>query len=212
MNDTEIVSVWDVFVRIFHWALVLSFIVAYLTAEEENAIHIYAGYTVLGLITFRVLWGFVGGQYARFSNFVYSPSHLIQYLKELKEKKPTHYLGHNPAGGWMIVALLLSLFVVTLSGLKVYALEEGQGLFALIGGELPVVQNVRADEEKEHEEEEHEENEAEEEFWEEIHEISTNVTLLLIVLHFIGVVVSSRLHGENLVKAMITGKKQRKTQ
>jgi cytochrome b len=215
MNDIKTVKVWDIFVRIFHWSLVIAFIVAYLTAEGENAVHIYAGYTVLGLIIFRVLWGIIGSKYARFSDFVYSPSQVIQYLKGLKEKNPTHYLGHNPAGGWMIVALLLSLFVVTLSGLKIYAIEEGRGPLAWISSDASVIQVVRADEDEddEHEGGKHEddEHEAEEEFWEEIHEISTNFTLFLIVLHFMGVVVSSRLHGENLVKAMITGKKQEKT-
>jgi len=219
MNDIKTVEVWDLLVRIFHWTLVIAFIVAYLTAEEENMVHIYAGYTVLGLIVFRVIWGIVGSKYARFSDFVYSPSHVIQYLKDLKTGNVTHYLGHNPAGGWMIIALLLSLFVVTISGLQVYALEEGRGPFALIGENAVVVPNAQADEDedsddedsdkgKEYEGEENEEHEAAEEFWEEIHEFSTNFTIFLILLHFAGVVVSSRLHGENLVRAMITGKKQ----
>ena len=123
----------------------------------------------------------------------------------------------------MIIALLLSLFAVTISGLKVYAIEEGRGPLAGVTTDLSIINNAYADRD-EHEDDddyedkhenkrnaEHEENkghEQEEEFWEEIHEVSTNITLLLILFHITGVVVSSKLHNENLVKAMITGRKK----
>ena len=204
MADKNEIKVWDILVRVFHWSLVIAFIIAYFTAEEENIWHIYAGYTVLGLISFRVVWGFVGSKYARFSNFIYSPKMVFQYLKELTANQPKYYLGHNPAGGWMIILLLLSLFVVTISGLKVYAIEEGKGPLAGSNESMMIINKAYA---SGHEDEEDEEDEAEE-LWEEIHEISTNLTLVLIVLHIIGVVVASKLHKENLVKAMITGKKK----
>ncbi len=207
MNNDNTIKVWDIFIRIFHWSLVASFFIAYLTAEEENLWHIYSGYTVLGLIIFRAIWGFIGSKYARFSSFLYSPAEAIQYLKELMKKKPTHYVGHNPAGAYMIFALLLSLFVVTLSGLKLYAIEEGLGPFAEITSEFSIIDNVYADED-ERDDGYEKENEQEEEFWEEIHEASTNFTLFLIFLHISGVIVASRLHHENLIKAMITGKKK----
>ena len=114
------IRVWDPLVRIFHWGLVLAFTVAYLSADEASSLHVYSGYTVLGLISFRVLWGLIGTRYARFSNFVHSPGTVIQYLRSLITGKPKHYVGHNPAAGWMVIAMLLTLFVVTVSGLKVY--------------------------------------------------------------------------------------------
>ena len=206
--------IWDPLVRIFHWGLVLAFTVAYLSGDEESSLHIYSGYVVLGLIAFRVVWGMIGTRYARFSNFVYSPKTVIQYLKGLVAKKPEHYMGHNPAGGWMIIAMLLCLSIVSASGLKVYAIEEGLGPLA---GEAPALTVISAayadDDDDDHgkNEDRHGEDEDAEEFWEEIHEVSSNLMLLLIFLHIAGVIVSGRLHDENLVKAMLTGKKVSKT-
>jgi len=207
------VRVWDPLVRIFHWGLVLAFSVAYLSGDEENSLHIYSGYVVLGLIAFRVLWGLVGSRYARFSNFVYSPGTVIQYLKDLLAKKPEHYTGHNPAGGAMVIAMLLCLFIVSVSGLKVYAIEDGLGPLAGESPALTVMSPAYADEEDEHGKNEngYGEDEEAEEFWEEIHEVSSNLMLLLIFLHITGVIVSARLHDEHLVKAMFTGKKVSKT-
>ena len=213
MMNNEI-RVWDPLVRIFHWSLVLVFTIAYLSGDEESSLHIYSGYVVLGLITFRVLWGLIGTRYARFSNFVYSPGTVIQYLKGLAAKKPKHYMGHNPAAGWMVITMLLSLFVVTVSGLKVYAIEEGLGPLAGESPELTFISSAYADDEdNEHGKNEngHGEDEEAEEFWEEIHEVSSNFMLLLIFLHITGVIVSGRLHNEHLVKAMLTGKKISKT-
>ena len=211
------IRVWDPLVRLFHWSLVLAFSIAYLSGEEESNLHIYAGYVVLGLIAFRVVWGLIGSRYARFSDFVTSPATLAHYLKGLLARKPQHYVGHNPAGGWMVVAMLICLFIVSVSGLKVYAIEEGLGPLA---GEIPaltLVSPARADDDDDdhrgHEKNEkgHDEDEAAEEFWEELHEVSSNIMLLLIVLHIGGVILASRLHDEHLVKAMITGKKTSKT-
>lgn len=208
------IRVWDPLIRAFHWCLLLGFTVAYLSGDEENVLHIYSGYLILGLLVFRLLWGIVGTRYARFSNFVYSPGVTIAYIKDLVTAHPKRYLGHNPAGGAMIVVLLLSLVVVTYSGLKVYAIEEGAGPLALQATEVSFIKPAYADDdddEHEHNEhgeyKEHDEDE-EEEFWEEIHEASANFVLLLVILHIAGVIVSGRLHNENLVKAMITGRKR----
>jgi len=195
------IRVWDPLIRLFHWGLVLAFSIAYLSGEDESNLHIYAGYAVLGLITFRVFWGFIGTRYARFSNFVHSPRSVVKYLKSLVARKPEHHSGHNPAGGWMVIVMLLTLFVVTVSGLKVYALEEGLGPLAGTSPVVTLISDAHADSDSEGE------NEAAEEFWEEIHEVSSNFMLLLIFLHITAVIVSGRLHGEHLVKAMITGKK-----
>lgn len=218
MGNNGTVRVWDIWVRLCHWTLVAMFVVAYFTAEEENIFHIYSGYAVLGLIMFRVLWGFIGSHHARFSDFVFGPGKVIHYTRGLLAGKPEYYLGHNPLGGWMVLALLTALFVVSVSGLKVYAIEEGRG--PLAGYEHGIIiNNAYADRDEDDEEEEHgykkekhgEGDEDEEEFWEELHEVSTNITLGLIVLHILGVIMSGRLHRENLVKAMITGNKQQPT-
>ncbi len=202
------IHVWDPLIRIFHWSLVIAFTIGYLSGDEESLLHIYSGYTVLGLVIFRLLWGMIGTKYARFTNFIYSPSTVFCYLKNLIEGQPSHYIGHNPAAGWMIIALLLCLIVVTVSGLKVYAIEEGLGPLAKSNSELVIISKAYADrdEDEDEEDENHGENGAEE-FWEEIHEASSNFMLFLIFLHIASVAVSSYLHKENLVKAMITGTK-----
>ncbi len=224
MNTSRKVAVWDIWVRLFHWSLVVLFTVAWFTGEEENDLHIWAGYAILGLLVFRVIWGFVGSRHARFGDFIRPPAEVVSYLKGLASGRVRHYLGHNPAGGWMILALLLSLSVVTFSGLKVYAIEEGKGPLAwTVSPSAETYPAAGYREEWEEEDEameleeagEHEEagmeageDEEEEEFWEEIHEASVNFTLLLVFLHIAGVIVSSRLHRENLVRAMITGYKE----
>lgn len=211
------IRVWDPLVRLFHWSLVLTFSIAYLSGEEESNLHIYAGYVVLGLIVFRVAWGIVGSRYARFSDFVTSPATVIRYLKGLLARKPQHFLGHNPAGGWMVIAMLLCLVIVSVSGLKVYAIEEGLGPLAAATPALTLVSPAQADDDdddhRDHEknEKQHNEDEAAEDFWEELHEVSSNIMLLLIIVHIGGVIVAGRLHDEHLVKAMITGKKIGKT-
>lgn len=209
----EEIRVWDPLVRIFHWSLVLAFVVAYLSGEEESDIHIYAGYIIAGLLVFRLLWGFVGSRYARFSDFWYAPRDIIEYIKDMLSGSPKHYLGHNPAGAAMIFALLLSLVVVTYSGLKVYAIEEGAGPLAQ-GTEISLITSAHADDDDEHGEYGEHEGDAEdefwEEFWEEIHEASANFVLFLVILHIAGVFIAGKLHDENLVKAMITGNKERK--
>ncbi len=202
MSNENTVQVWDILVRVFHWSLVGAFVIAYITSEGEETLHIYAGYAVLGLIIFRVFWGVIGTRYARFSDFVYSPSAVIRYIKSLRSGQPKHYLGHNPAGGWMIVALLIGLFAISISGLKLDAAEDARGPLAGVTVDLSVVKQAYADED------ERKGRGQGEEFWEELHETATNLTLLLIFLHIAGVAISGRLHNENLVKAMITGKKQ----
>lgn len=211
------IRVWDPLIRLFHWSLVLTFSIGYLTGEEDSNLHIVAGYAVLGLVTFRVLWGIIGSKYARFSDFVYSPKTVIHYLKDLAAKKPQHYIGHNPAGGAMVIAMLLCLFVISVSGLKVYAIEEGLGPLAGNHPAPAVIRPARADDDR-HENGNHEKNDNEygtgeeaEEFWEEIHEASSNLMLFLVFLHIAGVIVAGRLHDEHLVKAMLTGKKTSKT-
>ncbi|TAL79258.1 MAG: cytochrome B [Burkholderiaceae bacterium] len=102
------VVVWDIFIRIFHWSLVVAFASAYLSSDA-GAIHHWFGYVVIGLISARLIWGVVGTKYARFVNFVPSPARFSAYMKDLQASREPRYLGHNPAGGAMIVMLLFML-------------------------------------------------------------------------------------------------------
>ncbi|QJD29630.1 cytochrome b/b6 domain-containing protein [Methylococcus geothermalis] len=115
------IIVWDLATRIFHWSLVTSFFGAYLSADSDyRVLHVMFGYTILGLIGFRLLWGFVGPRYARFSEFVRGPLAIFRYLKSLLSKHPEHYVGHNPAGAVAIVLLLFLGILVCTSGLLSY--------------------------------------------------------------------------------------------
>ena len=203
------VYVWDKFIRCFHWSLVTLFIVSYLTGDEWQSVHTLSGYAITALIAARLIWGFIGSRYARFSQFVKSPKDTINYLKDIFAGHPKRYLGHNPAGGAMVVAILITLSMTTLSGMKLLAVEEGEGPFAdnSLNPSFTLIETAYADSDDDDHEYEHEENE-EEEFWEEIHELSINLMLLLIVLHVIGVFIASKQHKESLVKAMVTGNKE----
>lgn len=116
MNNTSTVKVWDPLVRIFHWSLVLCFGGAYLLSEEGGALHQALGYGVLGLVAFRLVWGFIGTRYARFGSFVPTPGRLAAYAKDFVTHREQRYLGHNPAGGAMILALLAALAGTGLTG------------------------------------------------------------------------------------------------
>ncbi len=111
------VKVWDLAVRLFHWSLVLAFALAWLSADEWDQFHNTAGYIIAGLLGFRILWGLVGTRHARFSDFLYRPSTVLQYLRDSLAGRAKRFLGHNPAGGAMVIALLLSLIGVTISGI-----------------------------------------------------------------------------------------------
>ncbi|MCF6249976.1 MAG: cytochrome b/b6 domain-containing protein [Methylococcaceae bacterium] len=183
MNMKNTIKVWDLPLRLFHWILVAAFVIAYITEDDFLTLHVWAGYVIAGLIAFRLIWGFIGGKYARFSNFLCRPSLSIEYLKNSLFNKSKRYIGHNPAGSVMIMFLLLCLLITTVTGFAVYGAEENAGPLASIGMQY-------------------------EELWEEMHEIFANTTLLLVILHILGVALESFTHKENLVKAMITGNKR----
>ena len=187
----KMVRVWDPLVRVFHWGLAGSFAIAFLTEDDLLALHVWAGYLILGLIFIRVLWGFVGTRHARWSDFVKQPTEIFTYLKAAIRSRAARYLGHNPAGGAMVVALMLSVTLTGLSGLAVYGAQELSGPMA------PWFSGLS-------------------EGWahalEDIHEVVANLTLLLVLLHLAGVALASLQHRENLVRAMITGLKRSGTQ
>lgn len=180
------VRVWDLFVRVFHWTLVAAFAIAYFTEDDWQTLHVYAGYAVLALVLSRVLWGFIGTRYARFSDFVPGFADLRGYLAAMLRGRPPHYVGHNPAGGAMIIALLVSLLLTTLSGLAAYG-GEGEGPLASYVWRL----GTNA-----------------EDAFEDVHEFFANLTLLLVGVHVAGVLIGSVLHRENLIRAMFSGRKR----
>ena len=167
------VLVWDAPVRVFHWLMALSFAGAYITAESERwrLVHVTLGYTVAGLVVFRLLWGLVGTRHARFASFVRGPKAALRYLGALLRGRPEHHAGHNPAGALAIVALLLLAGAVTASGWAHYSQLGGEWL-------------------------------------EELHEGVANAMLALVGIHIVAVVVSGWLHRENLVGAMVTGRRR----
>lgn len=123
---TQCILVWDLPTRIFHWSLALSFAGAYLTAESErwHDIHVLLGYSMLGLLGFRLMWGLIGTRYARFVEFVRGPRSVLAYLKELAAGRPSHYTGHNPLGA---VAILLLMGLGLASGVSGWLLYDGVG-------------------------------------------------------------------------------------
>lgn len=214
--DDKRIRVWDPMVRIGHWALVVTFFVAYFTEDELLTVHVWAGYTAGALVVTRVLWGFVGPRQARFSDFLCGPWKAWRYLLDLIAFRATRYLGHSPAGGAMVLALLLGLAATVWSGLELYAVEENAGPLA----RLPAVQSpiahlassmdVLADEDDREREEEHEnrDDDDDDEFWEEVHEALANLVLVLTIVHVAGVLLASVVHRENLTRSMITGYKR----
>ncbi|WP_427914954.1 cytochrome b/b6 domain-containing protein [Ramlibacter sp. MMS24-I3-19] len=122
--------VWDAPVRVFHWLLALSFAIAWLTAEGESwrLVHVTAGYTVAGLVAFRIVWGLVGSRHARFADFVRGPRAVASYVGSLLRGRPDHHAGHNPAGALAIVALLALAALTAASGWAAYTDVGGEWL------------------------------------------------------------------------------------
>lgn len=166
------VKVWDPLVRIVHWSLVLGIALAWIT-HEAGAVHEWLGYAVLAVVAVRIVWGIVGTRYARFTQFVYSPAHTLEYGRQILAHREPRHIGHNPLGGWMIVALLLSITLVGISG-WLYTTDRFWGV----------------------------------KWMEDLHEGSANVMLALVAMHIGGVIFSSLRHGENLVRAMLNGRKR----
>jgi cytochrome b len=178
------VYVWDPFVRLFHWTLVVAFTVAYLT-EEPLIIHVWAGYVVGTLIVARVVWGFLGSLHARFADFLYPPAVTLRYVCNLVLfRAGERHLGHSPGGGYMVILLLVFLAVTVVTGLIVYGGEQQAGPVAGMFAK--------------------ETSEAVEEW----HELFANITLTLILLHIAAVILASFVYRENLIRAMLSGYKK----
>ena len=171
---TERIRVWDLPTRLFHWLLAASFAGAWLTADSERWIDVHTtlGYGFAGLIAFRLVWGLVGSRYARFSSFVRGPGAVLKYVTSILKARPEHHVGHNPAGGWAVLALL---------GLGAVTALTGYLNFNDYGGH----------------------------WLEELHEGAAGAMLALVFVHIGAVIVSSLIHRENLVRAMLSGLKRR---
>lgn len=201
--EPQSVAVWDPVVRIGHWLLVVLFAIVYLTAEEEsgsiNVLHVWGGYAIGAIVVLRVLWGFAGPQYARFSSFVCGPAASLRYLVDLVGGHARRFLGHSPAGGAMVIALLVFLAATVATGVVAYG-ERGKGPLAADGA--AIASGAKA--------EEGSEGKKGKEIIAEVHGVLANITLGLIILHVLGVGVASYAHRENLVAAMVSGRKRAK--
>lgn len=195
-------QVWDIAIRGFHWSLAVFFTITYLSGEEVELLHAYAGYVVIGLLAFRLIWGLVGTRTARFTSFIYSPAETLRYARSFVSRDPLHYVGHNPIGALMVFALLVSLTLTCWTGLKAYA-EQGKGPLAHANVSLVSVAHAHAHAD---DDDDREQRDGKAEFWQEIHDGVSNFTLLLVFMHIAGVLLASVVHGENLAKSMITGK------
>ena len=171
-SPAQPVRVWDAPVRVFHWLMVLCFAGAYITAESEvwRLVHVTLGYTMAGLVAFRLVWGLMGSRYARFASFVRGPQAVLAYVRSMLRGQPEHHTGHNPAGALAIVAMLLLTAGIAASGWVVYNDLAGEWVA-------------------------------------EVHEVLSHAMLLVVGIHVAGVVVASAMHGENLARAMVTGRK-----
>ncbi len=202
MDNQQTVVVWDIFVRVFHWALVILVGIAFLTGDDDSLLHVYTGYAILLLIGLRLIWGMIGSEHARFASFITSPGAALDYLKGMLHGTSRRYLGHNPAAAWMMMALILLMLLVNATGYLAQPLKSsGTGIAAQSA--LSFIGSAWADDDDHHREES-----SGSEFWEELHEAGAGLLLGLIGLHVLGALVSSLLHRENLIRGMISGRKR----
>ena len=181
------ILVWDVPTRLFHWLLVIFVIFSYVTGNiGGNAMqyHEWSGFTILALLLFRLVWGFVGSRESRFMTFVRGPSAVVRYATTLLRSDSTHYRGHNPLGGWSIIALLFTLLV-----------QAGTGLFANddIVTEGPLFDWV---------------SKAASDWLTRVHKLNQQVIIVLVCVHVLAILFYFFYKHDNLVKPMITGVKQ----
>ena len=184
------ILVWDLPLRLFHWLLVLLVVVSVISAKiGGNAMqfHLLSGYAVLALVLFRILWGFLGGAHARFASFVRGPAAVISYLRALPRHQAGQHLGHNPAGAWSVIIMLIVLLVQT-----------GTGLFSNddIATEGPLAKLV---------------SKALSDRITGAHHLNVKLLYALIALHLSAVAYYLLYKRENLIKPMLTGFKHSAT-
>ncbi|WP_421994742.1 cytochrome b/b6 domain-containing protein [Reyranella sp.] len=182
------VRIWDLPVRLFHWALVILLATSYFSGQAGGDwmnLHFWSGYAILTLLIFRIAWGFIGSTTARFSGFVRGPVAAIAYLRALARGERTYDIGHNPAGGLMVVVMIVAVLMQVVAGL--FAADTDTGM---VNGPLA---NLIADK------------------WvdrlTEFHEFWVNILLLLIAVHVLAAIVYLVWKRHNLIRAMVTGAK-----
>lgn len=181
------IKVWDRFVRTFHWSQAALIVALVLTAHfGKQEVHMFLGFALTALVLARIAWGFVGGEHARFASFVATPPATMRYLADIVRGHPRRYLGHNPAGAWMVVALLVALLVLLATGLALQATLEFEGPLV---GPLAFIDDHHVHQLLA------------------FHERALNLIYLLVPLHLLGVLLASVQHRENLVLSMISGNK-----
>lgn len=176
---------WDGPTRLVHWLLVALLLFSWWASEDHLNWHRWSGYTILGLLVFRIIWGFVGARSAKFSSFVKGPRATLAYARTLPQRSPTDAPGHNPLGAWSVLAILASLAVQVTTGLftvDIDAFEAG-----------PLSHLVSFDLGRQFAE------------W---HELSFRVLQVLVALHVIAVVFYLVYKGTNLIGPMITGRRR----
>ena len=188
------VRVWDPFIRVSHWLLATAVLIDWFT-DEPRWMHVWLGYLAAILIVLRVLWGFIGPEHARFTSFVRGPGAVLSYLTGLMRFSSPRYLGHSPAGGAMIVALLVMVAVTAGTGMINLAQDEGTGPLTSVIAKVERPARVPGQRRPPL-------------VSKQVHETIANITLVLIILHVCGVALASFAHKENLLIAMITGQKR----
>lgn len=180
------VPVWDLPTRVFHWGLVLLFAAGQITGGEEGVLwplHRWGGYLIAVLLVFRLLWGFVGSPRTRFADFVHGRQRVKGYLRRLLALDPPRHIGHNPLGGWMVLLLLVSLALLVAAGLFAASRDLSGPLASLIpAGTAHLIGDL--------------------------HGLLANLLLFLVAVHVVGVLFDWLLTGDNLVRAMVTGRKR----
>jgi cytochrome b len=186
------IRVWDPFIRIVHWLLAAAVLLNWFT-DRPLWLHTWSGYLAAVLVVSRVLWGFVGPENARFVSFVRGPWAVFDYLAGLVRFSSRRHIGHSPAGGAMVVAMLLMIAATAGTGMASLAAMEGRGpLSSVVQREMPRTLGQRRAPP----------------LVREVHEVVANVTFALVILHIAGVVLASLVHRENLAAAMISGRKR----
>jgi len=182
------VKVWDLPTRAFHWALVLlvaaGVVTGFVAPEWWMGIHVWAGYGLVALMAFRLVWGIFGSEYSRVVSFIYPPRDTLEHMRGLLLLRPPHHVGHNPTGALMVFALTGVLIALVATGLLVLGGEEKQGpLAAVIGYSVGSLAKP-------------------------VHFWLTILLLGMAALHIIGVMTESALTHDNLVRAIVTGWKE----
>jgi len=180
-----LMRVWDAPTRLFHWAIVILLAVSYFSYRYDNIqLHFLSGYAMLTLLLFRLVWGFIGSDTSRFGRFLRSPLEGLRHLARFGRREPDTEMGHNAAGGWMVLALLLVL-----------AAQVGTGLFSRTdyGEAGPLSHRITA---------------AASDQITGLHGTIFNVILGLITLHILAIIAYAVVKRHNLVRAMVTGRKR----